>query len=54
MVMIMAVGDNRGIIYSWPVTRLTNTLTLRLPFSAAAKRGPLGILFIALHAEIVE
>ena len=44
----------RGIICNHPVTRITGTPTLTSPFSAASKKGPFGILFNGLHADIIE
>ena len=53
-VMMMMVGDERGIVYSCPVARMASTLASRSPFAAASKSGPFGILCIGLHADIVE
>ena len=52
--MMVVVGDERGIVYSCPVARMASTLASRSSFAAASKSGPLGILCIGLHADIVE
>ena len=44
----------RSIICNHPVTRMAGILASRSPFFAALKSGPSAILFIALHADIVE
>ena len=48
------VDDERGIVSSCPVARMVGILASRSPFSTALRSGPLGILFIGLHAKIVE
>ena len=53
VMMMMVVGDKRGIVYSCPA-RVVGTLASRSPCFAAWKRGPSGISFIGLHAGIVE
>ena len=52
-------GDDRQIggrciIDNCPVTRITAILASTSPFCAALERGPSDILFIALHADIIE
>ena len=44
----------RCIVGNYSVTRITAILASTSPFSAAVKRGPLGTLFVGLHADIVE
>ena len=40
MVMMIVVGDERGIVYSCPVTRMAATLASTSPLSAAWKSRP--------------
>ena len=53
--MMVVVGDERGIIYSCPVTHMAGTLALTSPSFAPLKREtPFPILLVGLHADIVE
>ena len=52
-VMVM-MDDERGIVSSCPVARMAGILASRSPFFAALTSEPSGILFIGLHADIVE
>jgi hypothetical protein len=61
LVMMAVVGDERGFVYSCPVTRMAGTLALRSPFFAACKRdrfpileARFPILLVGLHADIVK
>ena len=50
----MVMDDERGIVSSCPVARMAGILASRSPFFTASKSSPSGILFIGLHADIVE
>ena len=44
----------RGIMCNHPVGRIAGTLTSTSALRIAVKSGPSAILFIALHADIIE
>ena len=48
------VGDERGVVYSCPVSRLVDTLVSTSPSATALKRGPVGIVCNGLHVDILE
>ena len=44
MMVVVVVGDERGIVYNRAVACMVDTLALISPFCAASKSAPFGIL----------